>query len=96
MLIARVLGTAVSTVKDDRLDGMKLLIVAPADTSGKVVGDPAVAADLVGAGEGELVLVAQGSTARLAGGTSGAPVDAVIIGILNNLSSDGRATYQKE
>jgi len=93
MIIARVVGTAVSTVKDKRLASMKLLVVAQADVNGKTIGTPLIAADLVGAGEGELVLIASGSTARLAAGSSGAPVDAAIVGILNSLSQEGRASY---
>ena len=96
MIIARVMGTAVSTVKDSRLESMKLLMVGPADGRGEVRGDPIIAVDLVGAGEEELVFVVQGSTARAAAGSTGAPVDAAIVGILNSLSSEGRATYWKQ
>jgi len=95
MIIARVLGTAVSTVKDQRLDGAKLLVVSRADVTGEVTGEPFIAVDLVGSGEGELVFVAQGSTARLAVGSSSAPVDAAIVGILNSLSREGRVTFSK-
>lgn len=95
MIIARVLGTAVSTVKDQRLESMKLLVVGQADVSGESAGEPFIAVDLVGAGEGELVFVARGSTARLAVGASDAPVDAAIVGILNSLSSEGNVTFSK-
>lgn len=95
MIIARVLGTAVSTLKDQRLNSMKLLVVSQASVRGEVVGEPFIAADLVGAGEGELVFVARGSTARLAVGTSDAPVDAAIVGILNSLSCEGCVTFTK-
>ena len=95
MIIARVVGTAVSTLKDERLEGMKLLVASQTDIHGNVTGPPFIAVDLVGAGESELVFVVEGSTARKAVGTSGAPVDAAIVGILNSLSSEGRATYIK-
>ena len=93
MIIARVIGTAVSTLKDQRLESLPLLLVSQADARGKIVGKPFIAVDLVGAGEGELVFIAQGSTARLAVGPSGAPIDAAIVGILNSLSSEGGRTF---
>jgi microcompartment protein CcmK/EutM len=96
MIIARVIGTAVSTLKDQRLDGLKLLVASRSSVHGEAIGEPFIAVDLVGAGEGELVFVAQGSTARLAVGSSGAPVDAAIVGILNSLSCEGRATFTKQ
>jgi microcompartment protein CcmK/EutM len=96
MIIARVLGTAVSTLKDRRLDATKLLLLSPANARGEDSGPPFIAVDLVGAGEGELVFVAQGSTARLAMGTNDAPADSVVVGILNSLSIGGQATYLKE
>jgi microcompartment protein CcmK/EutM len=96
MIIARVIGTAVSTIKDERLGNLTLLVVGQADVQGKVTGEPFVAADLVGAGEGELVFVAQGSTARQAVGALSAPVDAAIVGILNSLSCEGRVTFSKQ
>ena len=95
MIIARVIGTAVSTLKDKRLESMKLLVVEQADVNGQAIGQPLIAVDLVGAGEGELVFVASGSTARLAVELSGAPVDAAIVGILNSLSREGQATFTK-
>ena len=96
MMIAQVLGTAVATLKDQRLEGKKILLVAPANAKGEGVGEPFLAVDLVGAGEGELVFIAQGSTARLAVGANDNPVDAAIVGILNSLSVSGKTTYRKE
>ena len=64
MLIARVIGTTVSTIKDEKLTGRKLLIVRQTDEHGLPVGKPYVAVDTVGAGIGELVLTAAGSSAR--------------------------------
>jgi microcompartment protein CcmK/EutM len=95
MHIARVMGTAVSTVKDERLEGAKLLLVNEADQTGEIAGKPYVALDRVGAGEGELVLIVTGSTARVAAGNENTPVDAVVVGILDSLRHDGELTYQK-
>ena len=95
MRIAKVVGMAVATVKDRRLEGAKLLLVAAADPAGQAQGLPYVAQDVVGAGEGELVLVVEGSTARVAAGDANRPVDAVIVGILDSLRHDGQMTYKK-
>lgn len=95
MRIARVIGSAVSTVKDATLVGHKLLLVAEADEHNNVTGPVFVAVDVVGAGSGELVLVAEGSAARHSGTTTGQPVDAVIMGILDSLEVGGTVTFRK-
>ena len=95
MRIAKVVGVAVATVKDRRLEGGKLLLVAAADPAGQPQGQPYVALDKVGAGEGELVVVVEGSSARTAAGDANRPVDAVIVGILDSLLYNGQATYKK-
>jgi len=95
LLIARVVGTAVSTVKVSSLVGQKLLLVRETDESNDFTGAVFVAVDAVGAGTGELVLVSQGSAARHAPTTSGQPVDAVIMGILDSLDCDGTVTFRK-
>lgn len=95
MQIARVVGSAVSTVKAESLHGRKLLVVADCDPSNNIVGDPYVAVDAVGAGHDELVLVARGSAARRTDGNLEAPVDAVIMGILDSLEVDGETTFRK-
>lgn len=95
MLIARVVGSAVSTAKDERLTGLKLLVVREATPADEPVGEPFVAVDAAGAGEGELVLVARGSAARHTGLTSDRAIDACIVGILDSLEVDGRTTFQK-
>lgn len=95
MYIAKVMGTAVSTVKDERLEGAKLLLVSEANQTGEIVGNPYVALDRVGAGAGELVLVVTGSTARVAAGNANTPVDLAVVGILDSLHHDGKLTYQK-
>ncbi len=95
MRIAKVVGVAVSTVKDARLENSKLLLVSEADQSGRVLGQPFIALDTVGAGEGEMVMLAQGSSARVAAGDVNKPVDAVIVGILDSLRYDGKVTFRK-
>jgi ethanolamine utilization protein EutN len=95
MLIARVVGSAVSTVKDPQMTGLKLLLVREASPADEPTGDPFVAVDSVGAGEGELVLVARGSAARHTEKTIDRPVDAVIMGVLDSLEYDGEVTFTK-
>jgi len=96
MLIAKVIGSAVASVKLDALKSSKLLVVSTADGHGVVNGAPFLAVDLVGAGSGELVVVSQGSSARMAAGTNTSPVDAAIIGILDSLQMDGDVAFRKE
>jgi ethanolamine utilization protein EutN len=96
MIIAKVVGSAVATVKHETLGATKLLLVRQADVSGAASGDPLVAVDLVGAGPGELVLVSQGSSARKAVRQEAAPVDAAIVGILDSLQVEGTITFRKE
>ena len=96
MLIAKVIGSAVASVKLDALKSSKLLVVSPADGHGDVNGAPFLAVDLVGAGTGELVVVSQGSSARMAAGANTSPVDAAIIGILDSLQIDGDVAFRKE
>lgn len=81
MVIGTVTGSIVSTRKNDRLVGQKLLIVRPAD--GMEEKGDFVAIDNVGAGIGEQVLVARGSAARIGCGLENAPVDAAIVGIID-------------
>lgn len=95
MLIARVVGSAVSTIKEETLRGLKLLIVREATPGDELRGEPFVAADTVGAGEGELVLVVLGSAARQTDKTRDFPVDAAIIGILDSLEVEGDVPYRK-
>ncbi len=85
MIIARVLGTVVSTQKDERLRGKKLLLVRPLNLDGTDASGYTVAVDTVGAGFHERVLVVAGSSARLAEGMKDAPVDAAIVGIIDTV-----------
>jgi microcompartment protein CcmK/EutM len=85
MIIARILGTVVSTQKDERLKGNKLLIVRPLNLDGSDTSGYIVAVDTVGAGYHERVLVVAGSSARLAEGLKDRPVDAAIIGVIDRV-----------
>ena len=93
MFIAKVIGNVVSTQKSEKFRGMKLLLVQPyINKEGKLVtsGSSVVAVDSVGAGIGECVLFTQGSSARLTPATKDAPVDAVIVGILDVVEVEGK------
>jgi microcompartment protein CcmK/EutM len=96
MLIARVVGTAVSTIKDEKVKGRKLLILKQTDPAGKLIGKPFVAVDLVDAGEGELVLTGHGSSARQTHLTKDCPVDAVVVAVVDTLDVDGENVFRKE
>ena len=95
MLIGRVVGTVVSTRKEEELTGLKLLLVRGADAEGKATGALVVAIDAVGAGVGEVVLFASGSSARQTKVTKDRPVDATIMAIVDAIELDGKQTYLK-
>ena len=87
MLIAKVIGTTVATIKDEKLTGRKLLVVRQTDERGNPVGKPFVAIDSVDAGVGDLVLTAAGSSARQTNVTKDTPVDAVIMAVIDSPGS---------
>jgi microcompartment protein CcmK/EutM len=95
MLIARVVGSTVSTIKDEKLAGRKLLIVRQTDERGTPVGKPFVAIDTVDAGAGDLVLTCSGSSARQTAITKDSPVDAVIMSVVDSLVVDGAVVFRK-
>jgi microcompartment protein CcmK/EutM len=95
MLIAKVIGTTVSTIKDEKLHGRKLLILRQTDETGEPFGKPYVAVDTVDAGIGDLVLTAAGSSARQTSLTKDSPVDAVIMSIIDSLEVDGKVVFRK-
>lgn len=88
MVLARIIGTVVATRKDPRLEGKKLLICRPVDPDGKDEKGYFVAVDTVHAGFRDHVLLVQGSSARMAQGCKDTPVDAAIIGIVDQVSQD--------
>ena len=85
MIVARIVGTVVATRKDERLVSNKLLIARPIDPYGKPEGTYLVAVDTVDAGFGETVLIVSGSSARMAVGLKDCPVDAAIVGIVDEI-----------
>jgi microcompartment protein CcmK/EutM len=95
MLMGMVVGTVVSTKKDEELEGLKFLIVEGCDPAGKANGTVVVAVDSVGAGEGERVLYAAGSSARQTAITKNRPVDHVIMAIVDAVHLSGESAYQK-
>lgn len=96
MLIAQVIGTTISTIKDEKLTGLKLLIVRQTDETGKPIGKPYVAVDTLDAGIGDLVLTAHGSGGRQTNHTRNSPVDAVIMAVIDHLAVGGEVVYRKE
>jgi ethanolamine utilization protein EutN len=99
MFLAKVEGSVVATKKDPNMTGRKLLLVRPMlvddkdPTKFKPGSNTIIAVDSVGAGEGELVMFCQGSSARLAPNLKDAPVDAVIIGIVDSVDVFGKEIY---
>jgi microcompartment protein CcmK/EutM len=96
MLIAKVIGTTISTIKDEQLTGRKLLIVRQSDETGTPFGKPYVAVDTLDAGIGDLVLTAHGSGGRQTKQTKNSPVDAVIMAVIDHLELGGEVVYRKE
>jgi len=95
MLIARVIGTAISTMKDEKLEGRKLLLLQQTDEFGQPSGKPFVAVDSVDAGAGDLVLTASGSSARQTTITKDRPVDTVVMAVIDSLEVAGKVTFRK-
>jgi microcompartment protein CcmK/EutM len=95
MTLGRVVGTVVSTRKDERLQGFKLLIVKGVDPDGTEKSSYVVAVDTVDAGIGELVLVVSGSSARMSSGCTERPVDAAVVGIIDTVDLDAARARTK-
>jgi microcompartment protein CcmK/EutM len=95
MNLAQVIGRVVASRKEPSLDGLKLLLLGGAGPDGKQTGSVVVAVDAVGAGEGEYVLYASGSSARQTTATDGKPVDAVVMAIVDSWDIGGEERYRK-
>lgn len=95
MIFARVVGNVVCSRKDEKLVGGKLMLVQPVDMENASKGAPLVAFDVVGAGDGELVLLVQGSSARQTARTEGNPVDCAICAIVDTIEKDGKTIFRK-
>ena len=85
MIVGKVTGNVWATRKEDSLSGLKLMIVSRVDASTNEEKDSFVAVDQVGAGKGDRVLVATGSSARVALPINASPVDATIVGIIDEM-----------
>ena len=96
MFIGKVIGTVVSTRKERELEGLKFLVVRGLDLEGKPTSTLVVAADAVGAGVGEVVLYASGSSARQTQVTKDRPVDATVMAIVDQIEVGGTLKYDKE
>jgi ethanolamine utilization protein EutN len=106
MFLARVTGNVVATQKDKALSGQKLFVVEPLNVKyDAATNQPAslgntnraiVAIDVVGAGEGQLVLVVQGSSARVTEVTKNMPADAVIVGIVDSAEYAGKTFFKAQ
>jgi len=94
MELGKVVGQVVSTVRDPGLPSLTLLLVDIVDKDGNVIFGSQVAADTIGAGEGELVLLVRGSSARMIM-ESTTPVDLSIVGIVDQVTSQKKAIYTK-
>jgi len=95
MQLAKVIGTVVATQKSKRLDGLKLLVICPMKPDGSLSNNYLVAADAVGAGTGEVVLYASGSSARQTEATQDRPSDSTIIAIVDTVEVGGEVVYEK-
>jgi ethanolamine utilization protein EutN len=102
MFIARVTGSVVSTQKVESMTGHKLLVVEPYRLDEKkrdslvTTGRTFIAVDTLGAGENDFVLITQGSSARLTPQTKTLPIDAVIIGIVDQVHIDKHSVYARD
>ncbi|NCO53800.1 MAG: ethanolamine utilization protein EutN [Bacteroidetes bacterium CG02_land_8_20_14_3_00_31_25] len=95
MNLAKVVGTVVSTVKNDGIEGSRYLLLEKCNQSGEKKGNYLVALDLVGAGNDELVFVAESTSARETPITANKPVDAIIIGIIDLIDENEKIVYKK-
>ena len=102
MFVAKVTGSVVSTQKVDSMVGHKLMVVEPLRLEAKKrrqlasTGRTFIAVDTIGAGEGEYVLITQGSSARLTPETKNLPIDAVIVGIVDSVHVETNCVYKRE
>lgn len=96
MILAKVIGTVVSTQKDQKMEGIKFLLlekIDPVTMQGK--NDFVVSMDSVGAGPGEIVFYVSGSSARFTNVTEGRPTDSAIVAIVDYIEKDGEYTFRK-
>ena len=95
MKLGRIVGTVVSTRKDPKIEGLRFYLVQDLSLSLEGKGSFVVAADVMGAGVGEVVLYASGSSSRQTDQTNGRPVDAVVMAIVDTIDREGDLVYNK-
>ncbi|MFC5402902.1 EutN/CcmL family microcompartment protein [Cohnella soli] len=96
MFLGLVIGSVWATQKEEGMDNLKLLIVQPTDASGLRAGAQVIAADRIGAGIGESVIVSRGSPARVLFGGRAVPIDAMIVGIVDSFDIAGDTAGEEE
>ena len=96
MLLARVVGTVVASQKEEELEGLKFLLTETVSPNGTGTGKYVVAIDAVGAGLGDVVMYASGSSARQTKVTQNRPVDATVMAIVDLVEDNGACTYRKD
>ena len=95
MKLGRIVGTVVSSTKDEKIDGLKLYVVRDLSIEMTDKTSFVIAADSVGAGVGEVVLYASGSSARQTKATDGRPVDATVMAIVDQIDVENRLVFNK-
>ena len=95
MILGKVVGTVVSSTKNDRLSGARYLLIDKCNQHGMKKGDYLVALDLIGAGNDELVMISESSSARETETTLNKPIDAVIVGIVDLIDESETVVYKK-
>jgi carbon dioxide concentrating mechanism protein CcmL len=95
MILGKVVGTVVSSSKNDGIDGTRYLLIDKTNQQGEKKGDYIVALDLIGAGNDELVMISESTSARETQTTLNKPIDAIIVGIIDMIDENEKVIYQK-
>ena len=95
MILGKVVGTVVSTSKNDGIKGTRYLLIDKTNQCGDKKGDYIVALDLIGAGNDELVMISESTSARETQTTFNKPIDAIIVGIIDLIDENEKVAYQK-
>ena len=95
MILGKVVGNIVGSTNDIDIEGAILLLIDKCDQHGVKKSDYLVALDLVGAGEGELVMISESTSARETPTTANKPIDAIIVGIIDMIDEDDKVVYKK-
>jgi microcompartment protein CcmK/EutM len=95
MILGKVVGTVVSSIKEDGFEGVRYLLIEKSNQRGELRGDYLVAHDMIGANHGELVMVSESSSARETLQTANKPVDALIVGIIDLIDENNQVVYRK-